>query len=245
MTQTERNYLILAAVQFDETGDWALREACRFARRAPTAELHLVHAVTPSLATEHNGESTAIAAQLARAPEKLRAYVDRACAGTTLKIIAHVRSGSPVDVITQTAADLDADLVVLGTHHRTGLERLISGSVAERVLREAPCPVLVAMPKSSATRASSQPFELPCEECLAARNAARDPEAWCARHPRSRLRPLSRLNMSSYGEFRPIATNHTAEGRASKPPHRDHLLERPVWPWSRQAPRTKVVRSPI
>ena len=50
--------------------------------------------------------------------------------------------GDPATVIAETAAETGADLVVLGTHGRTGLTRLVMGSVAEQVLRRAPCPVL-------------------------------------------------------------------------------------------------------
>jgi len=56
--------------------------------------------------------------------------------------------GSAAAVITETAAETGADVVVMGTHGRTGLSRLMMGSVAEEVLRQAPCPVLTirAMP---------------------------------------------------------------------------------------------------
>jgi len=54
-----------------------------------------------------------------------------------------VRVGYPPHVITALAADHDHDLIVMGTHGRTGLKRVFLGSVAERVIREAPCPVLV------------------------------------------------------------------------------------------------------
>ncbi len=50
--------------------------------------------------------------------------------------------GDPAEVITETAAEVAADLVILGTHGRTGFTRLMMGSVAEEVLRKAPCPVL-------------------------------------------------------------------------------------------------------
>lgn len=50
--------------------------------------------------------------------------------------------GEPAAVIAETAAEIGADLVVMGTHGRTGLTRLVMGSVAEEVLRRAPCPVL-------------------------------------------------------------------------------------------------------
>jgi nucleotide-binding universal stress UspA family protein len=50
--------------------------------------------------------------------------------------------GDPADVIAETARDVGADLIVMGTHGRTGFSRLVMGSVAEKVLRHAPCPVL-------------------------------------------------------------------------------------------------------
>jgi nucleotide-binding universal stress UspA family protein len=50
--------------------------------------------------------------------------------------------GNEVEDILRTAADKKCDLIVMGTHGRTGLRRLLMGSVAEKVLREAPCAVL-------------------------------------------------------------------------------------------------------
>jgi nucleotide-binding universal stress UspA family protein len=56
--------------------------------------------------------------------------------------------GDPAGQIVRYAADAAIDLIVMGTHGRTGLERLLMGSVAEKVLREAPCSVLVVkLPK--------------------------------------------------------------------------------------------------
>lgn len=189
MHDSSTSYVLLAALQFDDTGLRALREACRIAQRDSLAELHLVHAVAPSLLPEHDGESTAIDAQLARAPVKLREYVDRVCSGFSIKIVAHVRTGTPAEVILQSAADLNADMIVLGTHRRSGLEKLLLGSVAERVLHEAPCPVLIAAPKSFERRAQNSSIEPPCPDCVALRSDARDQHAWCERHSRSRLKP--------------------------------------------------------
>ena len=50
--------------------------------------------------------------------------------------------GDPADVIDQVAKRVSADLIVMVTHGRRGLARLIEGSISERVLRRAPCPVL-------------------------------------------------------------------------------------------------------
>ena len=63
--------------------------------------------------------------------------------------VCHViLEGSPAEEIIRYATDQGIDLIVMGTHGRTGLERLLMGSVAEQVVRGAPCSVLVVkMPK--------------------------------------------------------------------------------------------------
>jgi nucleotide-binding universal stress UspA family protein len=53
-----------------------------------------------------------------------------------------VRTGIPADVIPGIAAEIGADLIVTGTHGRTGVEHALLGSIAERVVRRAGCPVL-------------------------------------------------------------------------------------------------------
>lgn len=59
-----------------------------------------------------------------------------------LEIESRVRRGSPWMEIIEAAEKLPADLIVMGTHGRKGLPRLLLGSVAEKVLRSAPCPIL-------------------------------------------------------------------------------------------------------
>jgi nucleotide-binding universal stress UspA family protein len=59
------------------------------------------------------------------------------------RIAATVDFGKPADAIIAMADDISADLVVVGTHGRKGIERLVMGSVAKDVLRRAPCPVLI------------------------------------------------------------------------------------------------------
>lgn len=58
-------------------------------------------------------------------------------------------SGVPYEEITRTAQEQDASLIVIGTHGRSGLDHLIFGSTAERVVRSAPCPVLTIRLASS------------------------------------------------------------------------------------------------
>jgi universal stress protein A len=65
-----------------------------------------------------------------------------------------VEAGEPSDTILQVAKDVGADLVVMGTHGRTGLSRLLIGSVAEAVLRRSTCPVLTIRVPSKTSRES-------------------------------------------------------------------------------------------
>jgi universal stress protein A len=58
------------------------------------------------------------------------------------KVSAHYRTGDPAEEIVNFAEEESADLVVMGTHGWTGIKHLILGSIAERVLRTARCPVL-------------------------------------------------------------------------------------------------------
>lgn len=64
------------------------------------------------------------------------------CKGCTGKVIV----GDPVDSIIEYAESKDADLIIMGTHGVKGLEKILLGSVAERVLKAAHCPVLIMNP---------------------------------------------------------------------------------------------------
>ena len=84
-------------------------------------------------------EPHAFGERVEQALEKLRTeYLDRVPSGVKV-----LRDKSAVTAICDLAGNEGADLVVTGTHGRTGVSRLLIGSVAERVLRHAPCSVLV------------------------------------------------------------------------------------------------------
>jgi nucleotide-binding universal stress UspA family protein len=94
-------------------------------------------------------------AEQQRAREQLAAWFRKAAdAGMTLETV--VGLGDPAATILAQAALLSADLIVLGTHGSSGVERFMVGSVTEKVLRKAPCPVLTVPPHAQAT--SRLPF---------------------------------------------------------------------------------------
>jgi nucleotide-binding universal stress UspA family protein len=63
------------------------------------------------------------------------------------KVRYHVRGGDPFETILGATEDLMTDLVILATHGRTGVKRLVIGNVAEKIVRHAPCPVLTVKNK--------------------------------------------------------------------------------------------------
>ncbi len=104
------------------------------------------------------------------------------------RVVVHVRRGSAADEIAQLAADLDADLVVVGSHGRRGVSRLVLGSVAERVSRLARCAVWIIRPKAHDASERIPEIEPACPECLKHRAATSGAEFWCARHSEHHLR---------------------------------------------------------
>src|SRR5688572_28824990 len=91
-------------------------------------------------------DAAAVAA--ADADAIIPALTDFAAEAETMVIATQkmIRSGSPAVEILRYAVEAEADLLVLGTHGRTGFERFMVGSVTEKVLRKAPCPVLSVPP---------------------------------------------------------------------------------------------------
>jgi len=67
-----------------------------------------------------------------------------------LEVEVHLQEGPPADSIAEAARELGADLIVMGTRGRTGLAHVVLGSVAERTVRSAPCPVLTLRPPERA-----------------------------------------------------------------------------------------------
>lgn len=135
---------ILVATDFSPTSDHALSYA-RAMARSFGASLYLVHVVPdPVLASAW---SEAYAYDLTALAERLRfdAHQRLAEMAETIDDVA-VRTealvGNPAAAITATAAEHGVDLIVMGTHGRTGVTHFFMGSVAERVVRTAPCPVL-------------------------------------------------------------------------------------------------------
>jgi nucleotide-binding universal stress UspA family protein len=131
---------ILVPTDFSSCADAALRWADRLQAvfGAETVVLHVVD--TGAL------ESVGGAAGMAEAVNAVKVEASEALAeltGPRRSARWLLREGRPRDAILATIGEVQPDVLVMGTHGRTGLERLVIGSVAEQVMRESRVPVLV------------------------------------------------------------------------------------------------------
>jgi len=140
---------ILVPIDFSpmskKTFDYALRFAERFC-----CEIVLLHVIEPLEAIA----GTPLAVDIFAQPEEdtIAAEAELACLAATShnrrnSIMSAVRTGHAPNEITKAAKDLDVDLIVIATHGYTSWRHLCIGSTAERVVRTAPCPVLVVREK--------------------------------------------------------------------------------------------------
>jgi nucleotide-binding universal stress UspA family protein len=132
---------ILVPVDFSKPSLDALPHALALARKSE-AQLTLLHVIEPLHADMLIDLPQSQRDARVAAHERLAKLAD-ATKKVWLRTGRELRAGHPVDTITALAKRTNADLIVMGTHGRTGLKRCFIGSVAERVVRHALCPVLV------------------------------------------------------------------------------------------------------
>lgn len=192
---SSKTHVIVVAVDYSESGDLALESALAMGLEKPETALHVIN-VLPVYQSGFSPDASSSTwsgslPTIGQAAEELHDYLERklaafraAHAGEDLTFLDNVRAHQRVEVpseqIAQLAADLEADLVVVGTHGRRGMSRLVLGSVAEATMRLAPCPVLVVRPKAVPMPVPT--IQPPCPACIEARKASGGKELWCAQH---------------------------------------------------------------
>jgi nucleotide-binding universal stress UspA family protein len=142
---------ILAPTDFSEFSTHALRYACEFARRFG-AQLHLLHVIDESRTTPDPLLGAPVAEaeirDLQRGAESALLELPAADWRDGVDVAARiVQIGAPFLEIIRYAKDNAIDLIVIGTHGRSGLAHVLIGSTAERVIRKSPCPVLTVRPE--------------------------------------------------------------------------------------------------
>ena len=137
---------ILYTTDFSKLSEWALGYAIYLARKC-SAQLHCVHVVDDSYQYWLTLDAAAIPAgppveQLAEAAEKQLAEFVASKVPAELTAVKKIVRGRPFVEIIRYAREKKVDIIVMGTHGHSGLTHILMGSVAEKVVRKSPCPVL-------------------------------------------------------------------------------------------------------
>ena len=150
---------ILVPTDFNPASDAALACAKELAARFD-ARLTLLHAVNDPMATGVWTPDVYVPATPEMQDKLLRAARERlegtlsAEERTRFGVTIEARIGGAAEIIEQFAGEQKVDLIVMGTHGRRGLSHMLLGSVAERLVRHAPCPVLTTHAESHPGAAS-------------------------------------------------------------------------------------------
>lgn len=137
---------ILVPIDFSDHSKKALRYALPFARQFK-AQLELMYVVEPTIYPSDFGFGQVgfpdVEKELhEKATLELRELIE-SNVPKTMKCTAVVSTGIPFVEITTFAQAEEIDLIIVATHGRTGVEHILFGSTAEKIIRKAPCPVLV------------------------------------------------------------------------------------------------------
>ena len=139
---------ILFPTDYSHLSDAALQHATTLARES-NATLLIAHIEEPPIAYGGGEMYYGI-------PDPDRDEVQRMLAAvkptdSSVAVQYHLLSGDPAKEIVRLANDENVDMIIMGTHGRTGIGRMLMGSVAESVVRHAKCPVLTFKSNSSTT----------------------------------------------------------------------------------------------
>jgi nucleotide-binding universal stress UspA family protein len=177
-----RPRVVVAGVDFSEISSNALKEASLLVEGSKSSELHVVYVLPAALPPPALGAADGSGLLLVGTMEEATKALDTVLAPYRqgdARLIGHIRVGRPDQEIAQVASDVGADLIVVGTAGKHGVERLMLGSVAESLVRHAPCAVLVHRPR---TVPAWELIEPPCRDCLAVRQVTGRATLWCERH---------------------------------------------------------------
>jgi len=183
----KERFKVLVAYDFSNLAELALDRAISAAQGHPHADLHVLGVLEVGHGSTYKDADTLQA--------EITSVVDARIEKPTsndMHLFVHVRLGHAAKEILDLAGEANADVIILGTHGRQGVKRWLMGSVAEKVVRHAGCPVLVMRPKSyyeSKEMAHQFAPEPPCAACIAKREQSDGSEWWCEPHSKAHTRP--------------------------------------------------------
>jgi nucleotide-binding universal stress UspA family protein len=188
----QKPYAIVVGIDYSELSNLALERACDLAAAHQRTHIHVIHVESAqasssygihSFGTQGEAKTTDLNQTSTRLHDHVEEIVRRWCIANSRepafeRLTTHIGTQPAADEIAQLAADVEAELIVIGTHGRRGARRFLLGSVAEGTVRLAACDVLVVRPPD-ATIPKIEPL---CPRCADTRRATNSRELWCEQH---------------------------------------------------------------
>ncbi|NUP11950.1 MAG: universal stress protein [Polyangiaceae bacterium] len=203
---------VLAAIDLHPGSTPVFERAVALASVHPDGEVHVVTVAEPQVPLmvypgflpppELRGVDAEEVAAFCR--DRLRTFHEANPEARLPHVHVHTSVGKPADEIVWLAAHLDADWIVIATHSRRGIKRLLMGSVADKVVRLAGCPVMVIREKNHNPAWKVPEIEPLCPDCAEVRKETNGEQLWCARHSERHVR-MHVLHYTPEGEVVPRA----------------------------------------
>ncbi|MDO9229733.1 MAG: universal stress protein [Syntrophales bacterium] len=140
---------ILVPTDFSEDSDLAFRMALSVAVTYQ-ARIFLLHVISNTVqqnladyCLDQGIVARVLSESIVFSNEKLQEVIDKNQQSGDIKVIPDVRKGQPYEEILKEASERKIDLIVIASHGKTGLQKYFIGSVTEKVMKEAKCPVLL------------------------------------------------------------------------------------------------------
>jgi nucleotide-binding universal stress UspA family protein len=174
---SSQSFVLVLGLDLKDTASsgYAFDQAARIAARIERSQVHPVYVLPEEAGMAVVDEASGLLNRYVT--EKLAALGVRGPAYCT-----HVRRGDAAKGIAQTAADVGADMIVVGTHKVPRLKTLFIGSTAERVMANTTVPVVVAGPKPPPEPPHVIVIDPPCPDCVQRRSETENRVFWCDRH---------------------------------------------------------------
>jgi universal stress protein A len=139
----EEPRVVLAAVDTSPAAERVIAMAARFVRAYPEASLHVLHVLRHARTDRHAGVPGMPSEVIDDAKDHLEFHVRLAKRQCRNQVTGHFAVGNPTAEILRYCTELKVDLLTIATHDHSGFERLLLGSIAETLMRKAPCSVTV------------------------------------------------------------------------------------------------------
>lgn len=203
----------VVGLDFSELADRAFRQAFELAAVSSTSEIHAIFVMSPAAVdplTGFDAVQPSTAVRMEASASRLSKHVNEllfklgGIPNSGMHIYSHFRVDVPWVGITRLAAEVEANVVIVGTHGHYGIARWLLGSVAEGVVRHATCPVLVIPLEPKMLEAPL--IEPACSQCIESRKASVGRELWCAQHRQrhGRRHTYHQRDRPGEGEARPL-----------------------------------------